>query len=62
MSKIGTIIFKQEDRTSRFIYSYKISDYHAAKILEYIAQIPHKSANFRDSKGKFISAKKTSKL
>ena len=55
MSDLGTISFKQKDRKGHFMYSYKISNYHAAKILQYIAQIEHQPAPFRDSKGRFIS-------
>lgn len=55
MSKPGTITFKQKDKTGHFYYSYKISNYHAAMILQYIAQNEHEPAPFRDGKGKFIS-------
>lgn len=57
MSKSGVISFKQKDSTSHFLYNFKISDYRAAKILEYIAQVPHKSMPFRDSKGRFTKVK-----
>lgn len=60
MSKTGTISFKQKDDKSHFLYNYKISNYHAAKILEYISQVPHKAVQFRDSKGRFIKADKAS--
>lgn len=55
MTKPGTITFKQKDGKSYFYYSFKIGSYHAAKILEYIAQIEHEAAPFRGSKGKFTS-------
>lgn len=55
MSKRGIITFEQRDENSLFMYSYQISNFHAAKILEYIARIPNrKSVPFRDSKGRFI--------
>jgi hypothetical protein len=55
MSKQGTITFEQRDDDSLFMYSYEISNFHAAKILEYIGRIPNvKSKPFRDSKGRFI--------
>jgi len=54
MSKKGTITFEQRDENSLFMYSYEISNFHAAQILEYIAKLPHKSVPFRDSKGRFI--------
>lgn len=53
MGKLGTISFKQKDNKSHFLYNFRISNYHAAKILEYIAQVPHKTVPLRDSKGRF---------
>jgi hypothetical protein len=53
MKNLGTLSFKQKDDKGHFLYNYKISNYHAAKILEYITQIPHNPAPFRDSKGRF---------
>lgn len=55
MSKTGVINFKQKDNRSHMLYSFRISNYHAAKILKYIAQIPHKPEPLRDSKGRFMA-------
>jgi len=49
----GVITFKRKDKEGHFAYSYRISDYDAAKILEYIATRPHEIEPFRDSHGKF---------
>lgn len=55
MNKPGTITFKQKDGKSHFYYSFKISSYHAAKILEYISLVEHEVVPFRDGKGRFTS-------
>lgn len=52
----GVIKFKQKDGKSHFNYQFRISNYHAAKILEYIAKISHKVEPKRDSKGRFESS------
>lgn len=42
MSKeLGLLTFKRVGEDGHFTYKFKVSDYHAAKILEYIAQVPH---------------------
>ena len=61
MSKHGVLTFKQKDRNSRFMYSFKISNYHAAKILEYLAGVPHKAVPPRDAKGRFITLREENK-
>lgn len=53
MSKQGVISFKQKEGKSHFMYNFRISTYHAAKLLEYISTIPHKPEPFRDSRGRF---------
>ena len=49
----GVLTFKRKDKTGHFAYSYRISDHDAAKILQYIATIPHKVEPFRDGHGRF---------
>lgn len=62
MSKIGKITFKSKDKSGYFYYSFKISDYHATKILEYIAQVPHTTTRVvRDTNGRFIAQQPTGK-
>lgn len=52
--KYGTLTFVQKDENSMFIYSYEISNFHAAKILEYLGGVADKKpAQFRDRKGRF---------
>lgn len=36
------------------MYNFRISDYHAAKILEYIDSIPHETEPFRDKLGRYV--------
>lgn len=40
-SGLGVLSFKHKSITGKFTYKFRVSNYHAAKILEYIAQIPH---------------------
>lgn len=39
--KLGRISYQNQDKNGHFIYSFLISDYDAAKILEYISLRPH---------------------
>lgn len=49
----GVIKYKRKDNNGHFVYSYRISDYDAAKILEYISKVPHTLEPTRNSKGQF---------
>lgn len=55
MSRAGTISFKSKDKSGHFNFAFIISDYHAAQIVQYIAQIPHATVGSykRDGKGKY---------
>ena len=52
-SKVGVLSYKQKDKHGHSMYQFRISDYHAAMILQYIAKIPHKPEPPRDKQGKF---------
>lgn len=42
MHRTGIITFKRDNGgKDRFLYRFRINSYHAAKILEYISQIPN---------------------
>lgn len=45
--ELGVLTFRRKDDTGHFVYKFKVSDYYAAKILEYIAQIPHEAMKVR---------------
>lgn len=53
MSKKGTITYRQQDKSGHFAFNFKITNYQAAKILEYLGKTGIEPTPFRDSKGRF---------
>ncbi len=45
--ELGVLSFRRKDDTGHFVYKFKVSDYYAAKILEYIAKVPHEAMKVR---------------
>lgn len=48
MSKeLGELKYRRVGDKGHFVYKFKVSDYHAAKILEYISSVPHETMTVR---------------